>query len=345
MSEFLEFDLTLRLGEFFLSAAAKIPLTGITALSGPSGSGKTTLLRAISGLEPAAEGRVHFSGDDWSDLGPAGRSVGYVFQDSRLFPHLNVSENLRYGAVRRGIHQDRIDAIVDALDLHPLLPRMPATLSGGETRRVALGRALASGPRILLMDEPLSGLDQERKFRLMPYISRAVADFGVPALYVTHSSEELTFLADRTLTIQNGKLGGWSEVSPRLMGTVTHTDRDGLELAVGSVSVRVPGQGRVGETWALLLGDDFLVSSESPGVSNAALSLRARVVEIDEGRGQCIAELENQRVALPWQCRKADLPDSDTVLWLSIPRVLARPVQSPPESKAGGHSGNLRVHT
>ncbi len=330
MSDFLDFDLDLRLGEFVLNAAARIPLTGITALSGASGSGKTTLLRAIAGLEPATQGRIHFADDNWSDLGPADRNIGYVFQDARLFPHLTVTENLEYGAVRRGIPQDRIRAIVDALDLRPLLRRMPTTLSGGESRRVALGRALASGPRILLMDEPLSGLDEARKAGLMPYIARAVAEFGVPALYVTHSVEELTFLADRTLTIHNGELGGWTEVAPRLTGRVVHAGNDHLDLLIGGVSVRVAGQGRLGETWALLLGNDCLVSMDPPGMSNAALSLEARVVGTAEGRGHCVVEVEGQRVTLAWRDGETVLPG--TTLWLSLPRILARPVQASPES-------------
>ena len=329
VSDFLEFDLTLRLGDFLLKAAERVPLDGITALSGPSGSGKTTLLRAIAGLEPSTICHVHFAGDNWSDLGPASRKIGYVFQDARLFPHLSVSGNLRYGADRRRIPQDRITAIVDALDLLPLLNRMPATLSGGETRRVALGRALTSGPRILLMDEPLSGLDQVRKTRLMPYIARAVAEFGVPALYVTHSAEELTFLADRTLSIRSGELDGWSRAAPRLLGQVIRAGENGLEIAIGETLVHVVGQGRVGETWALLLGDDCFVSTAPPGKSNARLSLQARVIGTVRDSGQCIVEVENQRLDLTWQGTRSSLPEAQTTLWLSLPRILARPVHSP----------------
>ena len=161
MPEGLHFDLSVRYPGFELNAADTIPTAGITVLSGPSGSGKTTLLRAIAGLEPAAE-----------------RSV----QEARLFPHLTVRQNLDYGARRRGATRAEVEAVIDALDLSALLSREPARLSGGEARRVALGRALASRPRILLMDEPLTGLDRARKADLMPWIARAVAGFGVPAL-------------------------------------------------------------------------------------------------------------------------------------------------------------------
>jgi len=329
--EFLEFSLTLRLGDFVLNAAERIPLTGITALSGPSGSGKTTLLRTIAGLEPMAEGHVRFAGDRWSGLDSGSRKVGYVFQDARLFPHLDVTENLRYGAVRRGVDPDRVNAIVEALDLRPILHRMPTTLSGGEIQRVALGRALASGPRILLMDEPLAGLDQARKAGLMPYISRAVSEFGVPALYVTHSVEELAFLADRTLRIRDGKLDGWSEATPRLMGQVVQVRGNCLELAIGGVSVQVKGRGRLGETWVLLLGNEYLVSTKPPGKSNAALSLRAHVVEAVGANGHYAVEVEGQRVTLPWRYDGQETLEEHTALWLSLPRVLARPVWSSPD--------------
>ncbi len=326
MPEFLEFNLTLRLGDFVLNAAEKIPLTGITALSGPSGSGKTTLLRTIAGLEPAAEGHIRFAGDGWNGLDSGSRKVGYVFQDARLFPHLDVTDNLSYGAVRRGVDLDRVHAIVEALDLRPLLRRMPTTLSGGEIQRVALGRALASGPRILLMDEPLAGLDRARKAGLMPYISRAVSEFGVPALYVTHSVEELAFLADRTLRIREGKLGGWSEATPRLMGQIVQARGDCLELAIGGVSVQVKGRGRPGETWVLLLGNEYLVSTKPPGKSNAALSLRAQVIEAVGKDGRYVVDVEGQRVTLPWRSSGKRTLKEHTALWLSLPRILARPV-------------------
>ena len=162
----------------------------------------------------------------------------------------------------------------------------------------------------------------------MPYIARAVAEFEVPALYVTHSAEELTFLADRTISIRDGELCGWSEVAPRLLGRVIQADDNGLDLAIGDISVRVVGQGRPGEIWALLLGNDCLVSTESPGVSNACLTLQARVVEAVKGSDQCILEVENQRVDLKWRGREVSLPEAHTTVWLSLQRILARPVHS-----------------
>lgn len=326
MSE-LSFDIHVALPGFTLEAAAAVPLAGITALSGPSGSGKTTLLRAIAGLEPQARARITFAGANWTGLRPEQRGVGYVFQDARLFPHLDVAGNLAYGARRRNATAAQTGAVVAALDLGPLLHRRPETLSGGETRRVALGRALASGPRVLLLDEPLTGLDRARKADLMPYIARAVAGFGVPALYVTHSANEIGFLADRTLSISDGRLTGWSPPAPRLIGEVVAAAPGQIELAFGGLRLWLAGHGAEGELWALPLGQDYLVSAEPPGLSNAALTLEARVRRAVPGDGALTVEIAGQRLDLPWQRHDGAVPGPDTVLWVSLPRLAARPLQ------------------
>lgn len=331
MSEYLGFDIRVSYPDFSLEAAAEVPLTGITALSGPSGSGKTTLLRAIAGLEPLAEGRVQFAGEDWTGRPAATRGIGYVFQDARLFPHLDVAGNLDYGARRRGTEPAQVQAVIDALDLRPLLRRAPATLSGGEIRRVALGRALASGPRILLMDEPLTGLDRARKSDLMPYIARAVAGFGVPALYVTHSAGEIGFLADRTLSIAEGRLTGWLPPAPRLIGQVMGTASGQIDLALGDMRIWLQGHGDTGEIWALPLGQDYVLSSESPGLSNAALTLGADVIAAVPGSGTIRVQIAGQQLDLPWARDDGRMPEPGAPLWLSLPKLAARPVQSEPD--------------
>lgn len=328
MSEVLGFDLRIAYADFTLEAAAEVPLTGITALSGASGSGKTTLLRAIAGLERGVEGRVEFAGTDWTGLRAEARGIGYVFQDARLFPHLDVAGNLAYGAKRRGTPADQIRAVVEALDLGPLLHRAPETLSGGEARRVALGRALASGPRILLMDEPLAGLDRARKAQLMPYIARAVAGFGVPALYVTHSAVEIGFLADRTLSIAEGRLTGWSPPAPRLIGQVIATAPGQIELAFADHRIWLNGQGEVGEIWAIPLGQDYLISADPPGISNAALCLQGAVERAEPGSGEILVQIAGQRINLPWPRNDGAVPQTQAALWLSLPRLAARPVQT-----------------
>ena len=328
MSEYLCFDLAVSYTDFSLKAAADVPLTGITALSGPSGSGKTTLLRAIAGLESHASGHVRFAGEDWAGLPAAARGIGYVFQDARLFPHLDVAGNLAYGARRRGTGRARLDAVIEALDLGALLRRAPATLSGGETRRVALGRALASGPRILLMDEPLTGLDRARKSDLMPYIARAVAGFGVPAVYVTHSAGEIRFLADRTLSISEGRLIGWSPPPPRIVGQVIGTAHGQIQLSFGETKIWLSGQGDMGEVWAMPLGGDVIVSTKPPGLCNAALTLQAQVIRSVPGSGSIGVQIEGQPVELPWGRDDGKVPECGRPVWMSLPELAARPIQA-----------------
>ena len=327
-SDVLAVDLQITYSDFALDVAADIPLTGITALSGASGSGKTTLLRAIAGLERHAKGQVSFAGQDWTNLPAAARGVGYVFQDARLFPHLDVAGNLAYGAKRRATPAAQITAVIDALDLGPLLHRVPATLSGGETRRVALGRALASGPRILLMDEPLTGLDRARKADLMPYIARAVASFDVPALYVTHSAAEISFLADRTLNIADGQLTGWSPAVPRLIGQVVDTAPGQVELAIAGTHIWLPGHGAIDQVWTIPLGQNYLISADPPGMSNAALTLQATIDQADPGSGTLTVQIAGQHLHLPWRRLDGGVPPAGSPLWLSLPNLAARPIHT-----------------
>ncbi len=317
VSDGLAFDLTVRFPGFTLQAAEEIPAGGITVLSGPSGSGKSTLLRALAGLDPRAEGFVRLGGADWSARPASARSVGYVFQDARLFPHLDVAANLDYGARRRGTPPDRVAAIVDALDLAPLLHREPANLSGGEARRVALGRALASGPRVLLMDEPLSGLDRARKADLMPYIARAVAGFGGPALYVTHSNYEIDVLADRVLSIRDGQIVGRAGPSPRLKVRVRRVEGDWIELDLGEQSFWAPGRGQAGQALALPLGAESLLSEHAPGRSTGGVTLAGRLLAV--GETGLRVDIAGQEVFLRQRPDAEDWTAGQPV-WLTLPR-------------------------
>lgn len=203
----LSVDIKLALGAFRLEVAHEFELGGITALFGASGAGKSLLLRVISGLESGASGRVSFEGEVWQGahfVPTAKRGIGYVFQDARLFAHLDVAGNLRFAAKRSG--SERYDNVVKTLDLKPMLGRRVAALSGGEKQRVAIGRTLLSNPRLLLMDEPLAALDHARKTSLLPYIARLPEAFGLPVVYVTHSVEEVTRLADRMVVLANGNV-------------------------------------------------------------------------------------------------------------------------------------------
>ena len=223
----LSLQLRSQRGEFRLDVEAEIPLAGITAIFGPSGSGKTSLLRLIAGLDRPGEGRIAMGGDVWSDSArrvfmPAHkRPVGLVFQDARLFAHLSVAGNLAYGQARAGTEPPRFDSetIIAALDLAPLLARRPASLSGGEAQRVALGRALLAQPRLLLLDEPMAGLDHARRAELLPYLDTTLRQLEIPALYVSHSVEEVVRLADRVLALSHGQcvaIGPVEDVFARL---------------------------------------------------------------------------------------------------------------------------------
>lgn len=210
---------------FKLEAHFNAPGTGVTALFGRSGSGKTTIIQVVAGSVRPDKGRIQvgdevfFDVDKGIDLPIEKRRVGYVFQDARLFPHLSVENNLRYGQ-RRARHDQSIgfDAVVDMLGIKPLLKRRPHTLSGGERQRVAIGRALLAQPRLLLMDEPLASLDELRKAEILPYLERLRDDLRLPILYVSHSIEEVLRLSDMVAAVQDGTViaaGPLSEVLSR----------------------------------------------------------------------------------------------------------------------------------
>jgi len=210
MTDELTLDLSLERGDFHLNVKASIALTGITAIFGANGSGKTSLLRAIAGLEPSAQGSLNCGDHEWQ--GPSGyslpeaRAIGYVFQDGRLFPHLTVERNLEF-PLKHGKRSGpiRLDETVEAFDLESLLSRYPDALSGGERQRVAIARALLANPELLLMDEPLSSLDNSRKRELLPRIKRLPVDYGIPIIYVTHDIDELVYLADSVVLLADGQ--------------------------------------------------------------------------------------------------------------------------------------------
>jgi molybdate transport system ATP-binding protein len=182
---------------------------GLTALFGPSGSGKTTTLDVIAGLLKPQRGRIVVAGKvlfdsaKGIDLAPEQRACGYVFQDGRLFPHRSVRDNLLFGWSLRppGQRWIGLDEALEFLGIGHLLARMPRTLSGGEAQRVAIGRALLSGPRFLLMDEPLSSLDEPRQEEIMQVIERIRDELKLPILYVSHDRAEVERLADQVIRI------------------------------------------------------------------------------------------------------------------------------------------------
>ena len=205
----LEANLKHRLGEFQLDVSIKLPNSGVCAVFGPSGSGKTTLLKALAGLL-LSEGTILFGTECWqnqdTNLPPHERSAGFVFQDNRLFPHLNVMANLAFAAQRAHSGAIIYDEVIDTLGVEPLLDRAVTNLSGGEAKRVAIARALLGQPKLLLMDEPLNGLDLASKREILGYLSRLNRHFNLPTLYVSHDIEEVGRLCDHMLIMQSGRV-------------------------------------------------------------------------------------------------------------------------------------------
>ena len=219
---------------FELKLELQLPGQGITAIFGPSGSGKTTLLRAVAGLEKNPQGRIQIAANIWQDtkqgihLPTWQRPLGYVFQESSLLPHLSVAENLNFG-LKRALKSANsaqteankaLQASIELLGIGSLLKRMPNELSGGERQRVAIARAIAMQPQLLLMDEPLASLDAARRQEIFPWLARLRDELKMPMLYVTHSAEEVTRLADHLVVLDQGHVKAQGSVSAVLTQVV-----------------------------------------------------------------------------------------------------------------------------
>ena len=199
---------------FTLDVNLQLPGHGVTALFGPSGCGKTTCLRAIAGLERAQPGRVVVNGDVWQDdaqkiwRATHERGLGYVFQEASLFDHLSVRGNIDYGLQRTPAARRKValEQAVGLLGIAPLMDRKPQALSGGERQRVAMARALATSPRLLLMDEPLAALDAQRKAEVLPYLERLHHTLDIPMLYVSHAIDEVARLASQMVLMREGRV-------------------------------------------------------------------------------------------------------------------------------------------
>lgn len=231
----IEVSLQATLGTFALDAQFSAPSRGVTAVFGPSGSGKTSVLRCVAGLVRARQGEVRINGECWQDesrghfVAAHRRAIGYVFQEASLFPHLSVRDNLEYGLQRTPARERRIELAqaVEWLGLKPLLTRGPHHLSGGERQRVAIARALLTSPRLLLLDEPLSGLDDAAKADIVPYLERLQRELSIPALYVSHSAEEVARLCDYMVLMEHGRVrahGGLGALLTRLDLPLAHSD-------------------------------------------------------------------------------------------------------------------------
>lgn len=307
-------SITHRLGAFSLETEFASD-GGITALFGRSGAGKTSVIRSVAGLmQPdagriAINGRVLFDGTLNVNLPPHRRAIGYVFQDARLFPHLSVVRNLAYGA-RFAAGRTPVTGqaeVAELLDLKDLMERRPGTLSGGESQRVAIGRALLSAPEVLLLDEPLAALDAGRKAEILPYFERLRDELAIPALYVSHSASEVSRLAGQVVVLDKGRValsGPTLDVlaDPRIlpiMGVreagavlparvVAHDDADGLtELSVSAGTLFLPRvQAAIGTAVRLRIdASDIILSRTRPDGISALNILPVTVGAVTMGQG------------------------------------------------------------
>ncbi|MEM6902615.1 MAG: ATP-binding cassette domain-containing protein [Pseudomonadota bacterium] len=212
----LSLDIIGQRGELTIRAALQLTPGKITALCGPSGAGKSSLIAMIAGLLKPEDGYIgteeedFFNQEEYLHIAPHRRGLGVVFQDARLLPHLNVARNMTFGWRRRGkpLPPDAMADLIDALDINHLMSRKPHQLSGGEARRVAIGRAVAGKPIALLLDEPFTGLDAERRERVADYLLRIRDEWQLPMLLVSHRAEDVARLSDRVLTMEKGVVQG-----------------------------------------------------------------------------------------------------------------------------------------
>jgi molybdate transport system ATP-binding protein len=307
MTSRLRVDIRLARGDFDLDTRFEMPATGVIGILGPSGSGKTTLISAIAGILAPREGviavgdQVLFDSGRHLNLPIECRGCGVVFQEARLFPHLRVEENLRYGLSRlrgREITQ-HFEHVAAMLGISHLLTRRPATLSGGERQRVAIGRALLSQPRLLLLDEPLSAVDRDRKDEILPYLERLRDEALLPIIYVSHALDEILRLAAQVVLIEAGRciaagptaailsrnfLLGGQRISVLDGHVLSQEAAIGLTLVQTSVGIfRLPAtQAPIGGRLRLVIDarDVALATTELSGLS-IRNRFRARIISIE----------------------------------------------------------------
>ncbi len=304
----LRVDLQHRFDGFELDAKFEAP-KGVTALFGPSGSGKTTVVNALAGLMTPQSGsvvledEVLFNAQQGLNIAPHKRAFGYVFQDARLFPHMSVAANLDYGRRMRGHAKERTlwSHTIEMLGIERLLDRYPTALSGGEKQRVAIGRALLSGPKMLLLDEPLAALDADRRDEILPTLERLRDEAQMPILYVSHSVSEVARLATTIVAMKSGRVlhtGPAAEVfadpqsadaiGPQMMGAllkaraVQHHE-DGLtELSAAGGTLWLPQiSAQIGAEFRVRVrAQDIMLSLKQPQDISALNVLAGQIVAI-----------------------------------------------------------------
>lgn len=317
--------------DFSLDIRFSVEATGITALFGKSGAGKSTIVNAIAGLLQPHEGCIVIGGQTVLDtaanvcVAPGLRHTGYVFQDARLFPHMNVENNLLFGWRRatQKATQHEINHVIDLLDLHSLLGRRPVKLSGGERGRVALGRALLSSPRLLLLDEPLAALDAARKAEILPYLERLRDEKKIPMLYVSHALDEVTRLADNLVIVDKGQVTAQGTVFD-LMGDVAFARGAGLQAYGAVLPAHVSGHQDDGLTRLEFSGGALFLARLDckPGT---ALRVRIRAEDVMLAREEPRAISANNILSARIQTvAHADATHSDVQLICGTDKLVAR---------------------
>lgn len=317
-----------RRGDFALDVAFSAPTPGVTAVFGRSGCGKSTLISLIAGLLTPEGGHIVVGDDVWYDserhlsVDARHRRMGVVFQDARLFPHLSVRANLEYGARRlpkAAVRLVGFDDVVSLLGLAALIGRRTHELSGGERQRVALGRALLSQPRLLLLDEPLASLDLARREEVLPYLERLRDAFSIPIVYVSHQFDEVLRLATRVVLLDNGRVAadgdiatvsrdpqlraivGADSVGAVVAGLVERIDAAGLAIVrVGDATLSVElDEATVNQRIQIqVLARDVIVATVAPQGLSVRNVVAARVVSITPDVGRSVmVELDIGRTA------------------------------------------------
>ncbi|WP_297322502.1 molybdenum ABC transporter ATP-binding protein [uncultured Bartonella sp.] len=318
MSETIAVDLKGKLGNFSLDCAFEVPLAGVTALYGPSGCGKTTVLRAIAGLNRFS-GEIRIGDDCWQDannfIPVYKRPLGYVFQEASLFPHLSVKKNLTFGMAKTERKRSpTFNEMVEFLNISRLIERAPHNLSGGERQRVAIGRALLSHPRLLLMDEPLSALDKRSRDEILPFLVGLRDRLSMPIIYITHDIYEVERLADTLVLMDSGEViacGPLEEIQANPDLPLADTREAGVNLDgmvksydknSGLVEVDVAGGTFVAPSQLLPIGkkmririaaNDVSLAVEKPLQSSILNIMPSRIKTVrNKGNFEVLAKLE-----------------------------------------------------
>ncbi len=282
----IELKYSVRKGEFRLDVDTHIPASGVTGVFGESGSGKTTLLRCIAGLERSGDTTTVHE-----------RRIGYVFQEPQLFSHLSVRKNIEYGMRRNPGATNSVDEIAKLLEVDSLLNRSTTELSGGEAQRVSIARVLCQSPRLILMDEPLSALDERRRGEVLPYLDKLHAESSVPIVYVSHNIDEICRLSDHLLVMDGGRIvaeGGLQETLARtdlpqiggrnagavIEATATRYDEefDLTAFRFSAGEILVPGR-HESETRRLRIKASDVSLSRTPADSSTILNILPAIIE------------------------------------------------------------------